>query len=105
MKACKRENEDFLVPYRVGGRTENISESVVDGLCNWVSDNPSIADILTKSSQILVNGSAIYCTGGGFGSAIIAHKIVEIITTGVADGNCEVLENPHIINVSGMKYL
>jgi ribose 5-phosphate isomerase RpiB len=64
-----------------------------------------IADILTKSSQILVSGGAIYCTGGGFGSAIIASKVTEIITAGVSDGTCEVLENPHIINVSGMKYL
>jgi len=105
LKACKRENEGFLVPYRVGGRTENIAESVVDGLSNWIADNPSIADILTKSSQILVSGGAIYCTGGGFGSAIIASKVTEIITAGVGNGTCEVLENPHIINVSGMKYL
>lgn len=105
LKACKVESEGFLVPYRVGGRTENITESVIDGLGKWIADNPSIDEILTKASQILVSGGAIYCTGGGFGSAIIAHKIVEIITTGVATGNCEVLENPHIINVSGMKYL
>jgi hypothetical protein len=105
LKACKCENEGFLVPYRVGGRTENITESVTDGLSNWIADNPSIADILTKSSQILVSGGAIYCTGGGFGSAIIASKVTEIITAGVGSGTCEVLENPHIINVSGMKYL
>jgi hypothetical protein len=105
LKACKSENEGFLVPYRVGGRTENIAESVTDGLSNWIADNPSIADILTKSSQILVSGGAIYCTGGGFASLIIAHKITEIVTDGVDNGTCEVLENPHIINVSGMKYL
>ncbi|MBW4607581.1 MAG: hypothetical protein KME22_10235 [Hassallia sp. WJT32-NPBG1] len=105
LKACKRENEEFLVPYRVGGRTENIAESVTDGLSNWIADNPSIADILTKSSQILVSGGSIFATGGGFGSGIIAAKIIEIITSGITSGNCEVLENPHIINVSGMKYL
>lgn len=105
LKACKRENEGFLVPYRVGGRTENIAESVTDGLSNWIADNPSIADILTKSSQILVSGGAIYCTGGGFASLIISAKIIEIITAGVGNGTCDVLENPHIINVSGMKYL
>ena len=105
LKACKRDNEEFLVPYRVGGRTENIAESVVDGLSNWISDNPSIADILTKSSQILVSSGAIYCTGGGFASGIIADKIIQNITNGISSGNCEVLENPHIINVSGMKYL
>lgn len=105
LKACKSENEAFLVPYRVGGRTENIAESVTDGLSNWIADNPSIADILTKSSQILVSGGAIYCTGGGFASEIIAAKVTEIVTAGVGNGTCEVLENPHIINVSGMKYL
>jgi len=105
LKACKRESEEFLVPYRVGGRTENIAESVTDGLSNWIADNPSIADILTKSSQILVSGGSIFATGGGFGSEIIAAKIIEIITNGITSGNCEVLENPHIINVSGMKYL
>jgi hypothetical protein len=105
LKACKADNDGFLVPYRVGGRTENIAESVVDGLGNWIADNPSIADILTKSSQILVSGGAIYCTGGGFASGIIADKIIQNITNGISSGNCEVLENPHIINVSGMKYL
>lgn len=105
LKACKRENEGFIVPYRVGGRTENIAESVTDGLSNWIADNPSIADILTKSSQILVSGGAIFATGGGFGSQIIAAKIIDIITAGIDNGTCEVLENPHIINVSGMKYL
>jgi hypothetical protein len=105
LKACKRDNEEFFVPYRVGGRTENIAESVTDGLSNWIADNPSIADILTKSSQILVSGGAIYCTGGGFASGIIADKIIQNITNGISSGNCEVLENPHIINVSGMKYL
>ncbi len=105
LKACKLVDDDYLVPYRVGSKTENIAESVVDGISNWIADNPSISDILTKSSQILVSGGSIVCTGGGFASRIISDKIKAFVTNGVDTGTFEILENPSTINVVGMKYL
>jgi hypothetical protein len=105
LKACKLIDDGFLVPYRVGGRTENIAESVIDGISSWICDNPSISDILTKASQVLVSGGMVFATGGGFASKIIAEKIRTTVTDGIDVGQFEVLENPHIINVSGMKYL
>lgn len=103
LRACKPlEGEEFLVPYRLGNKTINIAESVIDGLSKWVSDNPSIADILSKASQILINGGSVFCTGGGFASPIIAHKLRSKIINEVSTGQFEVLDNPQSINVMGM---
>jgi hypothetical protein len=106
LKACRMdENGEHLVPYRVGNKTENIAESVLDGISNWIADNPSIADILTKSSQVLVGGGSVFCTGGGFASKIIADKLQALITNAVSHGQFEILENPDVINILGMNHL
>lgn len=55
LKACMFQDGEYFVPYRVGNKTVNIADSVLDGLSNWIMDNPSIDTIITKSSQILVN--------------------------------------------------
>jgi hypothetical protein len=106
LKACfLNESGEYLVPYRVGDKTENIAESVLDGISNWIADNPSIADILTKSSQVLVGGGSVFCTGGGFASKIIADKLQALITNAVSHGQFEILENPDVINILGMNCL
>lgn len=106
LKSCKfKDEEGFVTPYRIGNRTENITDSVIDGLSNWVSDNPSISKILTKTSQLLVNNQSVFATGGGFASQIIADWIKKEVTNGVTSGHFQVLDNPHIINVTGMQSL
>jgi hypothetical protein len=106
LKACRKdENGDYLVPYRVGNKTENISDSVLDGISNWIADNPSIADILTKSSQVIIGGGAVFATGGGFGSQIIADKLQSLIINAVSQGHFEILDKPEIINILGMNLL
>jgi len=106
LKACRvDENGEYLVPYRVGNKTENITESVLDGISNWIVDNPSIADILTKSSQVMVSGGFVFATGGGFASKIIGDRLQSLITNAVSHGQFQILENPDVINILGMKYL
>lgn len=105
LKGCKVTDKGFDVPYRIGNRTENIEDSVIDGLSTWVSENPSIAKILTATSQLLVNGQSVYATGGGFAALIVADWIKQQVTNGVSYGHFQVLDNPHIINVTGMQYL
>ncbi|WP_414588995.1 hypothetical protein [Scytonema sp. PCC 10023] len=106
LKACRAdENSQYVVPYRVGNKTENITESVLDGISNWIADNPSISDILTKSSQVMVSGGSVFATGGGFASKIIGDKLQSLITNVVNYGQFQILENPDVINVLGMNCL
>lgn len=105
LKACKSNEDGFTVPYRVGAETSNIEDEVIDGLSKWVSDNPSIANILTKASQILVNSGYVFATGGGFASAVIAYWLKEKLVAGVGSPHYHLLENPHVINVTGMQLL
>lgn len=103
LKACKQlDTGDYLVPYRLGTKTINIADSVIDGMSKWITDNPSIADILAKTSQILVNGGSVFATGGGFASKIIAHKLQAKITNDVESGQFQILDNPQSVNVLGM---
>lgn len=105
LKACKRIESGFMVPYRVGAETFNITDEVGDGLSNWVADNASIANILTITSQVLVNGGYVFATGGGFASEAIADWIKGKLIAGIDNPHFQVLENPHIINVTGMQLL
>jgi hypothetical protein len=77
----------------------------LDGISNWIVDNPSIADILTKSSQVMVSGGFVFATGGGFASKIIGDRLQSLITNAVSHGQFQILENPDVINILGMKYL
>lgn len=105
LKACSSKNNDYFIPYRFGAETTNIYEEVVDGLSHWVADNPSIANILTKASQVLLSGGYVFATGGGFASGVIADWIKSKIISNIETANYLLLENPGIINVSGMKLL
>ena len=105
LKACKPNEKGFMVPYRVGSETSNIEDEVIDGLSNWVADNPSIANILTKASQILVHGGYVFATGGGFASAVIGKWIESKLIAGIDNPHFQILESPHIINVTGMQLL
>lgn len=105
LKACNLTDDGLYVPYRVGSETSNIQDEVIDGLSHWVSDNPSIANILTKISQILVSGGYVFATGGGFSSGIISQWIESKVTNGINSPHYQLLENPHVINVLGMQLL
>jgi hypothetical protein len=105
LKACTLADNEFSVPYRVGAETVNIQDEVIDGLSHWVADNPSIANILTKASQILVSGGFVFATGGGFASGVIAQWIKSKVTNGINSPHYQLLENPHVINVLGMQLL
>ncbi|NJM20825.1 MAG: hypothetical protein HC874_24940 [Richelia sp. SL_2_1] len=105
LKACKSSEDGFIVPYRVGSETANINDEVVDGLSHWVADNPSIANIFTKASQVLVSGGYVFATGGGFASIVIAAWIKGKLTTGIDNPHFQILENPQVINVTGMQLL
>ncbi len=101
----KTEDEKFNVPFRLGNQTVNINDAVLDGLGNWVSQNPTIANIMTKVSQYLIGGGHVFCTGGGFASPIIANWIKAYVCNDIDNPNFQVLENPSLINLTGMKLL
>ncbi|MEM7727377.1 MAG: hypothetical protein AAF208_13565 [Cyanobacteria bacterium P01_A01_bin.45] len=105
LKACKSTDNGFIVPYRFGAETVDIKEECIDGLNYWVADNPSIDNILTKASQILVNGGYVFATGGGFASLVISDWIKGKLIAGIDNPHFQILENPHIINVTGMQLL
>ena len=93
------------VPYRLGNKTHNIAEAVSDGLDKWVDDNPTVLDVLTKAGQYLLGGGQIFATGGGFASPVIANWIKEYLSNEIDDAQFEVLDNPHVINLTGMELL
>lgn len=93
------------VPYRLGDKTHNIASAVNDGLDKWVDDNPTVLDVLTKAGQYLLGGGQIFATGGGFASPVIANWIKEYLNNEIEDAQFEVLDNPHVINLTGMELL
>lgn len=93
------------VPYRLGNKTHNIAEAVSDGLDKWVDDNPTVLDVLTKAGQYLLGGGQIFATGGGLASPAIANWIKEYLSNEIDDPQFEVLDNPHVINLTGMQIL
>lgn len=105
LKSCRKKDEGFSVPYRLGNQNIDISQSVIDGLSSWISENPTIENVLTKTSQALNDGHHVFATGGGFGAGIVADWLEGYVTSGIDSPNFKVLEAPHIINVTGMEKL
>ena len=103
--ALKTGKDLDYVGYRLGNRTHNIAQAVNDGMDLWANDNPTVVEILTRIGQFLLGGGHVFATGGGFGSPVIANWIKEYLTNEIENAQFEVLDNPHIINLTGMQLL
>lgn len=97
--------DEYRVPYRIGSNTFNISEEVFDGLKTWVTQSPSVTEILSQVSEYLLGGGYVFATGGGFASQIIADWITDYVCNDISNAQFLVLENPQVVNLTGMQLL
>lgn len=105
LKACREKDDNYYVPYSLGRKNINIAESIPDALQNWINENPTIEEVLSEARRAMNGGFKVYGTGGGLAAKVISDWLTEYLKDDIEDGFFEVLQNPHKINVSGMKQL
>jgi hypothetical protein len=95
----------YSVKYRHGIETVEIGDIVEDALSEWVSDMPIVESLLTKVSQVLLNDSPVFATGGGMAISVIANWIEKYCTADIDSPKYELLKNPQDINLTGLSHL
>ncbi|MEM7726053.1 MAG: hypothetical protein AAF208_06725 [Cyanobacteria bacterium P01_A01_bin.45] len=105
LKACRIKDGNYFTPYSLGRKNIDISQSIPDGLDNWILENPTIKKVLNEARRVLNAGHKVYATGGGFACGLIAQWISNYLIEEIEVAQFEVLSKPESINVTGMKLL
>ncbi len=83
---------------------DNIGASIKPALQDWISTQPAVVNTFTRVDELLADGSYVFCCGGGFAIATVAHFIssLEQFKPYVESGHLVILDEPATVALLGL---
>ncbi len=83
---------------------DNIGKSIKPALHDWITTQPAVVNTFTRVDELLADGGYVFCCGGGFAIATVAHFIKNLpqFKPYVESGHLVILDEPATVALSGL---